>query len=258
MNIPFFKYQGTGNDFIVIDARYQEIGALNIALMCHRRFGIGADGLMLLKNCQGFDFEMVYYNSDGRTSSMCGNGGRCIAKFAHKLGLGRNGLLHFLAVDGPHQAQITANEVRLQMTDVKNCETKNGAVAILNTGSPHYVKFISTDPEQEDLIALAHAVRYSEEFKVAGINVNLVQIAAEGKLKMRTYERGVEGETYSCGTGVTAAAIAYSHLYNKQIKVTEVSTAGGLLSVEFEMNEQGWHNIHLTGPAEEVYQGIWP
>lgn len=101
MNIPFFKYQGTGNDFIVIDARYQEIGALNVALMCHRRFGIGADGLMLLKNCQGFDFEMVYYNSDGRTSSMCGNGGRCIAKFAHKLGLGRNGLLHFWRLTAP-------------------------------------------------------------------------------------------------------------------------------------------------------------
>lgn len=258
MSTRFYKYQGTGNDFVIIDARNNDVISPDVAAMCHRRFGIGADGLMLLKLRDGYDFEMVYYNSDGKISSMCGNGGRCIAKFAHKLGLGNNGLLRFLAIDGPHQAEILKAEVRLQMCDVPVCEIRNENVAVLNTGSPHYVKFIRSNPDLEDLNQLAGQIRYGEEFKADGINVNLVQILENGHLKMRTYERGVEAETYSCGTGVTAAAIAYNQLYNKEIRSVEVLTAGGKLLVEFEKTELGWQQIHLTGPAEEVFSGIWP
>jgi diaminopimelate epimerase len=258
VSIAFSKYQGTGNDFIIIDARSGNFNNLPVADMCHRRFGIGADGLMLLKNRDGFDFEMVYYNSDGRMSSMCGNGGRCIALFAHKLGLSKNGNLYFLAVDGPHHAHINGNSVRLQMSDVSSCEMRETHLAVLNTGSPHYVKFIGSNPDDEDLIAFAHEVRYGEEFKAAGINVNLVQIVSSGQLKMRTYERGVENETYSCGTGVTAAAIAYNGLFDKACQRVQVSTPGGILEVDFQYQAAAWNNIYLNGPAVEVFSGIWP
>lgn len=258
MSIPFFKYQGTGNDFIIIDARTQEYTQLNVAGMCDRRFGIGADGLMLLKLCKGFDFEMVYYNSDGRTSSMCGNGGRCIAKFAHSVGLGTQGVLQFLAVDGPHEAVILGKDVRLQMSEVNACEVRSNKVAVLNTGSPHFVQFTECNPDEEDLNSIAKAIRYGAEFAAEGINVNLVKVLGEGRLKMRTYERGVEDETYSCGTGVTAAAIAYNQLFNNECGKVEIHTPGGGLVVEFERTQNGWKNIFLTGPAEQVFTGVWP
>ena len=254
MNTAFVKYQGTGNDFIIIDARANIPSGMDVARLCHRHYGIGADGLMYLTTEPGYDFGMVYYNSDGKESSMCGNGGRCIAHFAHSLGLGNGGKLHFLAIDGPHDANVDGNSVKLQMSNVCRWEKREHQTIIINTGSPHYVHFTNSHPDSMDLISFAHGIRYSEEFREQGINVNLVKIEFEG-LTMRTYERGVENETLSCGTGVTAAALAYHILYGAETPV-KVATPGGMLSVSFESGENGYYNIWLEGPAEKVFAGI--
>jgi len=253
--MDFFKYQGTGNDFILIDIRGQAIPDLNIQQLCHRRFGIGADGLMFLQDKLGYDFEMIYYNSDGNPSSMCGNGGRCIVKFAHTLGIGKYNHLHFLAIDGPHEAQVSGDSVALGMKDVAEYETRTEGVFILNTGSPHFVKFIETEPADFDLLAYAKSIRYGSEFNAEGINVNIVQIVDENTLKMRTYERGVEDETYSCGTGVTAAALAYQLKTNLAKKEVRVFTMGGDLQVFSNKSNSGFKGVTLDGPATFVYKG---
>lgn len=252
--IQFVKYQGTGNDFIIIDARISMPDHLDVAGLCHRRFGIGADGLMLLRNAPGYDFEMVYYNSDGNLSSMCGNGGRCIARFAHSLGLGQNGRLRFIAVDGPHDAVVEGDQVALGMIPVKDWQQRSGNVVVMNTGSPHYVHFTERDPKEFNLTAFAHEIRYNDEFSAAGINVNLVQVTGPGQLSMRTYERGVEDETYSCGTGVTAAALSHAILHGSASPVS-ISTPGGQLEVHFERSAGGFSGVILKGPALEVFSG---
>ena len=258
--IPFVKYQGTGNDFILIDGRYTEY-TLDVAKMCDRRFGIGADGLMILKQTESYDFEMIYYNSDGNLSSMCGNGGRCIAHWAHTLGIGNRGKLSFCAPDGPHEAIVEDNWVKLKMIDVSDWEIKSQEVICMNTGSPHYVKFNSSqsiEPLKDfDLVTWAKDIRYSDEYKEVGINVNRVEISAEDSLNMRTYERGVEDETYSCGTGVTAAVLSYAINKNMEIGEVFVSTRGGNLSVNFEHKKSGFVNIWLNGPAEFVFNGLY-
>lgn len=252
--IQFVKYQGTGNDFIIIDARQYMPENLDVAGLCHRRFGIGADGLMLLRQAPGFDFEMVYYNSDGNLSSMCGNGGRCIARFAHSLGLGHNGRLRFIAVDGPHDAVVDGDQVALGMITVNNWEQRSNQVVVMNTGSPHYVHFTDRDPKEFDLTGFAHEIRYNDEFRQAGINVNLVQVIRPGQLNMRTYERGVEDETYSCGTGVTAAALSHAILHGSASPVS-ISTPGGPLEVYFERRSDGFSDVILKGPAMMVFSG---
>lgn len=254
MIVPFVKYQGTGNDFVIIDNRDGVFSNLEVAKICHRRFGIGADGLMLLEHAEGHDFRMVYYNSDGRLSSMCGNGGRCIAHFAHSLGLGNGEWLNFIAVDGSHRAKVSGNQVELEMISVSDWQQRADDTFVMNTGSPHYVRFINESPEEADLLSFAKSVRYGDEFKAQGINVNLVQVVAPGILSMRTYERGVEDETYSCGTGVTAAALSYSikETVNKEIAV---KTPGGDLTVRFKKTEFGFSDIWLCGPAESVFTG---
>jgi len=258
--IPFVKYQGTGNDFILIDGRTTEY-RLDVAKMCDRRFGIGADGLMILKFAEGYDFEMIYFNSDGNLSSMCGNGGRCIAHWARTLGLGNNGRLTFHAPDGPHEAIVEDNWVKLKMIDVHEWEIKSQEVICMNTGSPHYVQFngsTSSEPINDfDLVSWAKGIRYSEEYHEVGINVNRAEITAENSLNMRTYERGVEDETFSCGTGVTAAALSHALLQNIEFGEIHVSTRGGDLSVNFEHKKSGFVNIWLNGPAEFVFNGIY-
>lgn len=254
MSIHFTKYQGTGNDFILIDARDGIPSGMDVAHLCHRHYGIGADGLMYLTAENDYDFGMVYYNSDGKISSMCGNGGRCIAHFAHSLGLGKEGQLHFLAIDGPHHATVAGDRVVLHMMDVSHWEIRDENTVIINTGSPHYVHFIQQPPENSDLIHFAHAIRYGREFAAAGINVNLVQVDGS-RLRMRTYERGVENETLSCGTGVTAAVLAH-HILHKSQNATAVQTPGGHLSVSFDKTETGYTNIHLDGPVARVFSGI--
>jgi diaminopimelate epimerase len=255
MQIPFVKYQGTGNDFILIDNRARLYDHLDVALLCHPKFGIGGDGLMLLQNIEGYDFEMVYYNSDGQVSSMCGNGGRCIVDFAKRLNVFPDNNCHFLAVDGPHNAIWNEGMVELQMKNVEQIE-KRGNVYILNTGSPHYISF-QDQINDFDLLKDAKTIRYSDEFKDAGINVNFVELMSSARIGVRTYERGVENETLSCGTGVTAASIALSkhmEFENGDFNV-QVDTPGGHLMVKFHKSENLFSGVWLCGPAKEVFKG---
>ena len=258
MDIKFYKYHGTGNDFVLIDAMsnpsiIERIDCNLVAAMCHRRFGIGADGLMILTSSEVVDFRMIYYNSDGNLSSMCGNGGRCISKFAFDLGYIDNHA-NFEAVDGIHEVQILGSLVSLGMNDVSNIETRNENTLILDTGSPHYVSFVEGD-ELKNIVNYGRKIRYSEEFFQKGINVNLA--CHDGTdLHVATYERGVEDETYSCGTGVVASALSYAMLHNSSGAV-HVITRGGELTVSFIANSNGFEHVKLLGPAEFVFQGVY-
>lgn len=256
MELAFYKYQGTGNDFIIADNRtdkYAYLSTKQIKFLCDRRFGIGADGLMLLNNKAGYDFEMVYYNADGKLGSMCGNGARCMIRFAKDIGIDKSSF-SFLAVDGPHEGDIDEHmNIRLKMQDVTNVENHQGH-AILNTGSPHYIKF-STDVRGMDVFNTGKNIRYSGPYKQEGINVNFVESLGADSIYLRTYERGVEAETLSCGTGVTAAALVSAHNEKGFINVI-VQTNGGMLSVEFnKIDDKTFRDIYLCGPAEFVFKG---
>lgn len=256
MHIDFFKYQGTGNDFVILDNRkgkYSNLTTSQIQFICGRRFGIGADGLMLLNNHTAYDFEMKYYNADGRESSMCGNGGRCLVKFAQDMGIMRSNY-KFLAIDGEHEASINMDGIiSLKMKDVTSIEYHRGHF-ILDTGSPHYVE-IMTNLLDFDVVTKGREIRYSPEFEKEGINVNFVEQDDEpDKIIVRTYERGVEDETLSCGTGITAAALVCHHNDNGFNRV-EVKTPGGHLSVEYDRIQDHYKNIWLNGPAEKVFDG---
>ena len=256
MELIFHKYQGTGNDFVILDNRDERYNGLTneqVRFLCNRRFGIGADGLMLLNNAAGYDFEMKYYNADGGESSMCGNGGRCLVKFAAEMGIIKSEY-KFLAIDGEHDATInTDGKVALKMNDVESVQSDYNK-HILNTGSPHYVE-ITGDVMNLDVYERGRAIRFSDEFKARGINVNFVQHTEEtDRIIVRTYERGVEDETYSCGTGVTAAAVVSYHNENGYNYVN-VETKGGELAVEFDKIDDSFKNIWLIGPAEKVFEG---
>ena len=256
MKRAFYKYEGTGNDFILFDDRDLSLGEISpgkIAHLCDRRFGIGADGLMLLRNKEGYDFEMVYFNSDGHPSSMCGNGGRCISRFAFDIGAVTKTEVTFLAVDGPHTAIIGKETVKLKMNDVP--EIENGEdFFYLDTGSPHYVQF-NDKAEEMDVFSEGKKIRNTARFAKAGTNVNFVKAAGEG-IFVRTYERGVEDETFSCGTGVTASALAASlkGMVNGK-EVISVQTRGGKLSVHFKRNGRQFSEVWLEGPATFVFKG---
>jgi diaminopimelate epimerase len=255
MQIHFFKYQGTGNDFVVADNRNNDYSLTKeqVSFLCNRRFGIGADGLMLLNKHPEYDFEMVYFNADGRESTMCGNGGRCLVKFAADRGIIKRDY-RFLAVDGEHEASIEIDgTVALKMKNVRQVRYEHGDF-ILDTGSPHYVHLVN-DVAYVDVVERGRQIRNSEAFKAEGINVNFVQQTDEpDKIIVRTYERGVEDETFSCGTGVTAAALVCYHNENGYNRV-EVDTKGGHLSVEFDKIEDSYQNVWLIGPAVKVFEG---
>ena len=258
MQLSFHKYQGTGNDFIIIDNRNTTyLGREDTAIiqqMCQRRFGIGADGLILLQEHRDYDFEMIYFNADGRESSMCGNGGRCIVSFAKTLGI-FDKKTHFLAIDGPHEGIINDSNtwVELKMSNVYNVEKGQGFY-YLNTGSPHYVCFVN-ELAKIDVYQEGRAIRYSGRFKQEGINVNFVEKKAEG-IAVATYERGVEAETLSCGTGVTAAAMAYCIEQPEQLQQEVlIKSKGGDLKVRFKRNGSGFEDIWLGGPAIKVFEG---
>ncbi|QQS50496.1 MAG: diaminopimelate epimerase [Bacteroidota bacterium] len=255
MNLPFYKYQGAGNDFVIVDNRHGMFDRGNqqlIQILCNRRFGIGADGLMLLQDKAGYDFEMVYFNSDGKEGSMCGNGGRCIVAFAQNLGLIKN-TTRFLAADGEHLAElINTQQVNLKMSDVTQVEI-NEDFYYLNTGSPHYVKFVK-GIEALDVYSLGRQIRYNERFKANGTNVNFVE-EINHRLMVRTYERGVEDETLACGTGITASAIAFSMATGETREKYDMKALGGDLIVRFTREENRFTNIWLEGPATFVFKG---
>lgn len=255
--ITFYKYQGTGNDFVIIDNRSTQFfkkDAKLIHKMCDRKFGVGADGLILLENHDSLDFTMVYYNADGNESTMCGNGGRCIASFAQFLGIVSD-TATFEAIDGIHQATFLENgEVSLQMMDVSTLQVLDHHV-FTNTGSPHHVQ-LTDDLDHTDIVAQGRHLRH-EMYGKEGANINFVQPLGKDTFKVRTYERGVEDETLSCGTGVTAVALAMHHTHQTNQKTVTLNTPGGTLQVSFEPTLSGYDNIWLTGPAVQVFKGIW-
>ncbi|MFZ1750530.1 MAG: diaminopimelate epimerase [Saprospiraceae bacterium] len=259
MNIPFEKYQGTGNDFILLDQREKKyIGHHDhdvIRRWCDRRFGIGADGLILLEKSADYDFRMVYFNADGHEGSMCGNGGRCIVQYAHSLGIFTHDTL-FDAVDGTHKGKVAADGlVSIEMIDVSSVNELGSDTYVLNTGSPHYVTFVHEFPA--DIKKAGQDIRYSPAFAATGINVNFVKKTALG-LEIATYERGVEDETYSCGTGVTATAICEAYRERSEgMNDIKIVTKGGMLHISLRQIKKGYfEHIWLTGPAEKVYDGM--
>ncbi len=260
MKIEFYKYEGTGNDFIIIDNRDKKLKAKNPELwkkLCDRHFGIGADGLMLIQDKKGYDFEMVYFNADGNESSMCGNGGRCITHLAKELGIVKGKSVKFTAIDGKHEAVFTDKDtVKLKMNDVKSIDD-NKTYYTLNTGSPHYVTFVKNAmriPVNID----GKNIRNREPFKKDGINVNFVEVSTGNPPLLRTYERGVEDETLSCGTGTVATALvlAYKGLITEKDHC-DIQTMGGMLRVWFKLTPKGFTDIWLEGPATFVFKGTF-
>lgn len=256
--LSFYKYQGTGNDFILIDNRLQHFSkeALFIEKLCDRRFGIGADGLICLETSEDpqYDFRMVYFNADGFEGSMCGNGGRCLVRFAHDLGIIQEKTL-FSAVDGPHEAQVTAENIHLKMSDVTKVEQFE-EYDFLNTGSPHYVT-LQNDLDSLPVTTAGAAIRYAPEWvEKGGTNVNFMEVVAPNHLYVRTYERGVEDETYSCGTGVTACAISSVLRFNWTSPIA-IKTKGGNLQISFQQDiyKKIFTQIYLIGPAQRVFTG---
>lgn len=250
--MKFYKYQGTGNDFVMIDNRlgeWDDLSIENIQKLCDRRFGIGADGLIKINSAKKVDFEVDYYNSDG-SKSFCGNGARCSVAFAHFLDIIEDKTT-FTAIDGIHEAEIKNGTVRVKMSDVSIIET-DGNDFVLNTGSPHYVKYVEM-LNNYNVYKIGNEIRNSETYKKDGINVNFVEKISDKELFVRTYERGVEDETYSCGTGVTAAALTF--MQNNNQTFVGIKVMGGHLKVYAEKNAAGFKNIWLEGPAVQVFKG---
>lgn len=260
MTIPFYKFDGAGNDFVIIDARQQSysLNDKQISHICHRHFGVGADGLMLLKqsDSQDYGFCMSYFNADGSPADMCGNGGRCIAALAFILGLSdENRNLDFIASDGPHHAHIlmwdeaaSVGIVQLGMRDVSSIDVHRVLDGwFLNTGVPHYVQRVQ-DLQHFDVVGVGRSLRYHPELGLEGANVDFIEDLPDGRLFVRTYERGVEDETWACGTGVTAAAIVSGN--------GNILTRGGDFKVSFSPTGSAYTNLLLTGPVALNFTGI--
>lgn len=251
--VSFHKYQGTGNDFVMIDDREEQFPLHDldlVARLCHRKFGIGADGVILIRNHAQYDFEMIYFNPDG-SQSLCGNGSRCAVMFARHLGIIQD-RVEFLAIDGPHQAFIDDQLVHLKMSDVPNIE-RTQQDYFVDTGSPHHVLFVE-DVSNTAVHEQGRAIRNAPQYQPHGTNVNFVE-TKDDHLKVRTYERGVEDETLSCGTGVTAVALVSSLKgFNSPVSL---ETAGGELKVSFSPTDNGFADIYLIGPARAVFSGTF-
>ncbi|WP_025663969.1 diaminopimelate epimerase [Aquimarina megaterium] len=257
MTLTFYKYQGTGNDFVIIDNRDSILSKNDTKLfarLCDRKFGVGADGLMLLELPQDKedDFTMVYFNADGNESSMCGNGGRCLVAFAAFLGVIKDKAT-FTAIDGKHKAEIKDGLVYLQMQNVSEIE-KYDTHLFLDTGSPHHVAMVK-DLTNYDVENKGRAIRKGAPYFETGSNVNFVEKKNENEFAVRTYERGVENETLSCGTGVTAVALSMHATKLTNDQEIDIHTQGGRLKVTFQKNGNGYKNIFLIGPAEQVFKG---
>ena len=254
MLLHFFKYHGTGNDFILIDNRQEKLSKNDTKLirrLCDRHFGVGADGLILLERDASLSFKMRYFNADGKPGSMCGNGGRCAVAFAQFLGMIRDEAT-FEAAGSQYHAIIEKENIRLRMQDVKAIETYD-THWFIDTGSPHHVELV-TDLAELDVRDRGARLRY-DTYGETGSNINFVEQKSDNSFQVRTYERGVEDETLSCGTGVTAVALAMHHAGKTTAKKVEILMRGGRLEVEFEGDETGYYNIDLIGPAEQVFKG---
>ncbi len=251
--MEFYKYQGTGNDFVMIDNRsgeWDHLSVENIQKLCDRRFGVGADGLIKINTAEDVDFEVDYYNSDG-SKSFCGNGARCSVAFAHFLSVFKNNTTVFAAIDGIHEAEINKDIVKLKMGDVETILT-DGNDSVLDTGSPHYVQYVQ-DIANFNVFAEGKSIRNSENYRDKGINVNFIENISDEEIFVRTYERGVEDETFSCGTGVTASALTF--LQKSNLTSIKVKTLGGDLKVYAEKNGSSFREIWLEGPAKKVFSG---
>jgi len=252
--LTFYKYQGTGNDFVMVDNREGVISKENTTLinsLCDRRFGVGADGLILLENSATVDFKMVYFNADGNEGSMCGNGGRCIVAFAKFLNIIDDNTT-FEAIDGLHVATIKDGVVSLQMQDVAAIEDKGNSV-FLDTGSPHHVQF-EEHISDFDIKTIGRGIR-NEVYGAEGSNINFVKKVDDATFRLRTYERGVEDETLACGTGATAVAIAMNYLKETNANDIKLNVEGGELQVSFEIDNGNYTNVFLTGKAVQVFKG---
>ncbi len=259
MTFRFYKYHGAGNDFVMMDARENpfKVTPELVQKICDRHFCIGADGFIALESDAEADFYMRYFNADG-TEAMCGNGGRCAVLFAHHLGIGSQ-VKSFRSCDGYHDAEVVdaderAGRIRLGMIDVEGFQMKGDAI-FFDTGSPHYVRFVD-DVDAVDLLGTGPQIRYSEEYRATGgTNVNFAQVAGDGSLKIRTYERGVENETLACGTGATACALAANVLCFPDRTEFTVGVRGGSLTVRFEKSgKERFRNVTLEGPAVKVFE----
>ncbi|MFA6300750.1 MAG: diaminopimelate epimerase [Candidatus Paceibacterota bacterium] len=255
--LKFYKYHGAGNDFILIDNRdkkFKTEDVENVKLLCHRRFGIGADGIILVEKDKGYDFKMVFINNDGSVGSMCGNGGRCIVHFANNvLKIVKNPKkVRFIAIDGEHEAEILKNElIKLKMQDVKEIGSRNKLPFVCQGTTPHNISFVK-DLENFPVVEMGRKNRYSDP---NGVNTNFVEIK-NGIFNIRTYERGVEDETLACGTGAVSVAITAHHLGLLKKNICRIKMPGGNLTVEFEKDKNGtYKNIYLTGPAVCVFEG---
>lgn len=257
MRVNFEKYQGTGNDFIMLNnlsGSYELLSIEEIRFLCDRKLGVGADGLIKISKHDAYDFEVEYFNADG-TQSFCGNGARCSVVFAKSLGI-IDSKTEFIAIDGTHKATVHKENVRLEMLPVDPAEIINEDF-VLDTGSPHYIRIVNEN-SKENIIDFGKEIRFSDEFKHDGINVNLLTVLSEDTIDVRTYERGVEDETLSCGTGVTACALIYM-MNTKKFPDAKVSvkTKGGILIVEAKSfsKESGFGDIWLSGPTQKVFDG---
>jgi len=256
MHIPFKKFHGAGNDFVMmnnLEGIIPSLSELFVQKICDRHFGVGADGLIVLLHNKDYDFEMLYYNADGRRGSLCGNGGRCAVQFAYSLGVQKEDY-SFLASDGPHSAQrLEDGRIRLRMNDCQwPLAFEKGYY--IDTGSPHYVEFVS-DNEPFRLEERALPIRHHTHFNPGGTNVNYV-LSSSSPWKIRTFERGVEAETLACGTGATAMALVLAFKEGSTKGKTQIEAMGGRLEVEFRKSEEAFTDIHLTGPAEQVFEGL--
>lgn len=259
----FVKYQATGNDFVMINGDKQSFDPTDyetVKRLCDRRFGIGADGFIIIQHHNDTDFEMLYYNADGQPGSLCGNGSRCAVAYAFEEGFYSGTKCEFMAYDGLHEARINIKEetVELKMANVSHVEKGRGMV-VMDTGSPHYVTLVE-DLSDLDIVEAGKAIRYSPRFTKEGVNVNFVERMGDNKLNVATYERGVEDETFSCGTGVTACALGHYVLNENKTGSSQqvfIHTKGGNLKVRFEALNNHFENIWLIGPAVKVFEGVY-
>ena len=266
MNIPFYKYQGTGNDFVIINSFNTEEFNLDldqIKYICSRKFGVGSDGLIILRKSKDQDFKMDFYNPDG-SQSFCGNGSRCAAHFAYTHNIIKDKPCFIEAIDGVHKAFICQDEVKIEMSSIGTIKVLNstlnwkkiGDSFFLDTGSPHVASYVTSQDDLESILDYGKDIRYSEPYREHGVNVNLIHALSSSRIEMRTYERGVETETFSCGTGATACAIIHASHSNSNQKVIEVQTKGGELKVSFDKMTNGqFNNVYLIGPAKQIFNG---